>query len=309
MKLVLSRKGFDSAAGGVASPIFPDGTMYSLPIRAEGARTPYGRIRKGDPSAGMDVGTVVEQLTARRGKPAPTTRDAPAHLGPDLDHGALPRLTGWRPCFGQTGAAQGHLAERGVGEGDLFLFFGWFRQVVRSASGRWDYRPSAPDLHVLFGWLQVGRVLHVETISAPAVAARFPWLREHPHLHFVRPAYRTHNTIYVAADRLVLTGVGDTGLPGGGEANTFSDRLVLTDPASPNRSRWRLPSWFAAGPGRPALSCNESPSRWTADGACAVLDAAPRGQEFVLDCVARPECAAWVLEKLRPPTHAGRRVA
>ena len=32
MKLVLSRKGMDSAAGGMASPILPDGTLLSLPI-------------------------------------------------------------------------------------------------------------------------------------------------------------------------------------------------------------------------------------------------------------------------------------
>ena len=32
MKVILSRKGFDSANGGQASPILPDGTMLSLPI-------------------------------------------------------------------------------------------------------------------------------------------------------------------------------------------------------------------------------------------------------------------------------------
>ncbi len=32
MKIILSRKGFDSSAGGVPSPIFPDGGLLSLPI-------------------------------------------------------------------------------------------------------------------------------------------------------------------------------------------------------------------------------------------------------------------------------------
>ena len=32
MKLILSRKGFDSQSGGCPSPIFPNGTLYSLPI-------------------------------------------------------------------------------------------------------------------------------------------------------------------------------------------------------------------------------------------------------------------------------------
>ena len=32
MKVVLSRKGFDSANGGIMGPIFGDGTMVSFPI-------------------------------------------------------------------------------------------------------------------------------------------------------------------------------------------------------------------------------------------------------------------------------------
>lgn len=32
MKVILSRKGFDSANGGIVSPVFPDGRMLSFPI-------------------------------------------------------------------------------------------------------------------------------------------------------------------------------------------------------------------------------------------------------------------------------------
>ena len=32
MKIILSRKGFDSENGGYASPILPDGSLVSLPI-------------------------------------------------------------------------------------------------------------------------------------------------------------------------------------------------------------------------------------------------------------------------------------
>lgn len=35
MKIILSRKRFDSGSGGYATPIFPDGTMLSLPIPVE----------------------------------------------------------------------------------------------------------------------------------------------------------------------------------------------------------------------------------------------------------------------------------
>lgn len=35
MKVVLSRKGFDSSNGGIVSPIFEDGTMISFPIPSD----------------------------------------------------------------------------------------------------------------------------------------------------------------------------------------------------------------------------------------------------------------------------------
>ncbi|CAI8922445.1 hypothetical protein EMIT0158MI4_310005 [Burkholderia ambifaria] len=44
----------------------------------------------------------------------------------------MANIPGWRPALGQTGAAQGHLSNNGVGAGDVFLFFGWFRQVEKS---------------------------------------------------------------------------------------------------------------------------------------------------------------------------------
>ena len=82
------------------------------------------------------------------------------HLDPDIDRSADNRLPGWRPSLGQTGAAQTHLDGQGVGPGDVFLFFGWFREV-EAVSRNWRYVPRAPDLHVMFGWLEVGAVIPV----------------------------------------------------------------------------------------------------------------------------------------------------
>jgi hypothetical protein len=47
MKVILSRKGFDSASGGMPSPILPDGTLISLPIPCDrpGSGVPYASIR------------------------------------------------------------------------------------------------------------------------------------------------------------------------------------------------------------------------------------------------------------------------
>ena len=55
MKIILSRKGFDSANGGIVSPIMEDGTMLSFPIPSKDKDSyddliycdqPYSRILK-----------------------------------------------------------------------------------------------------------------------------------------------------------------------------------------------------------------------------------------------------------------------
>lgn len=82
------------------------------------------------------------------------------HLDPDLQATSVSRQPGWLPSIGQVGAAQQHLAARDVGPGDVFLFFGWFRHAERRGE-RWAYVQDAPNIHSLFGWLQVGDVLPV----------------------------------------------------------------------------------------------------------------------------------------------------
>jgi hypothetical protein len=64
MKIILSRKGFDSTSGGVPSPIFEDGTMISLPIPYK-TGVPYGDIATGLPQFDR-MGRLVEELTESR---------------------------------------------------------------------------------------------------------------------------------------------------------------------------------------------------------------------------------------------------
>ena len=127
MRVILSRKGFDSGAGGCPSPILPDGRLLSLPIPDVASPLRYRDLQAGD----VDLGELVEQLTGGR-YPA----GHPAHLDPDLQVGTLARAPHWRPLLGQSGSAQGHLLNQGVGVGDLFLFFGLF-QPVKHEGGRW----------------------------------------------------------------------------------------------------------------------------------------------------------------------------
>lgn len=268
VRLILSRKGFDSssASGGCASPILPDGQMISLPIPHAEARVAYSGLQP----RGLDVAHIVADLTRDR-----VAVDQSAHLDPDLDGTARSRRSGWVPAFGQDSIAQRHLHRMGVGVDDLFLFFGWFRNV-ELVHGRYRYCAKATDLHVLFGWLRVGQVLRIGPDPIPE------WLRDHPHA--VRDCW-PHNTVYLAK-----------GSDAGGVFSTFKPELVLTEPGR-SRSVWLLPSDFMPG-SRPALTYHQAPWRWTAtDNGCR-LQSVPKGQEFVLDLGSYPEVHRWAEAKM-----------
>lgn len=133
MKIVFSRKGFDSSAGGGPSPIV-DGRALSLPIPdTQGiSRTSY---------ASLGLGGYAKR--ASRGKISGRHRCHNDPMFPAND----------RALLGQCGAAQTHLERQGVGVGDLFLFFGLFQD------GK-----GAPH-HRIFGYLQVEDVIELHACN------------------------------------------------------------------------------------------------------------------------------------------------
>jgi hypothetical protein len=274
MKIVLSRKGFDSSCGGVASPILPDGTLLSLPIPSRGSPITYDDLRIGN----QPLAPLVEDLTKGR-----VQGGDGAHLDPDLRASTYPRRSGWRPLFGQDGTAQAHLANAGVDVGDLFLFFGWFRRAEKTDEG-YRFVRGAPDLHVMFGWLQVGAVIRVEE-RGPEVPT---WARYHPHFHGDSEG---KNTVYVAREELRLPGMRE-GVPGAGVFDDYEERLRLTAPGH-TRTGWRLPRWFFPKGGRPPLTYHGNMERWRMAEDHVLLHSVPRGQEFVLDVDHYPEAVAW----------------
>lgn len=280
MKIIISRKGFDSGTGGVPSPILPDGRIASLPIPG-GAPFAYKSLA----SPIGDLGAIVQQLTGGR-----MSGREPAHLDPDLWAGSFPRAEGWRASLGQTGAAQSHLEGEGVGVGDVFLFFGWFREAAEK-DGKLAYVRGGRDVHTLFGYMQVGESIEVgaDPDTKGLLAAR-PWLRGHPHVTGKR---HNNNTIHIASDRLILDG-RDTGLAGAGIFPTLQPELVLTAPGC-SKSLWEVPSWLRPQEGRRPLSYHGSPQRWS-DGeeGMARLQSVAKGQEFVFDAQGLPEALAWV---------------
>ncbi|WP_136255421.1 hypothetical protein [Onishia niordana] len=281
MKLILSRKGFDTAAGGVPSPIFPDGRLLSLPIPDARSTIAYHHIDH----EGASLGPLVAELTRGR-----ITAGQGAHLDPDLLAQSLPRRPGWRPLFGQMGQAQGHLRNQGVGPGDLFLFFGLFRRVERRG-GAWRWVREAPPCHLLWGWMQVEEVVSL----SGGWPAGYEWAHDHPHGQRLEAA---HNVLYVARRRLALGGGAD-GLPGAGVFAHESAACRLTAPGAEAVSCWALPRCFYPDDGRPPLSYHADPGRWRLRPDHAALRAVARGQEFVLEGEAYPEAIAWAGELIR----------
>jgi len=213
-KVILSRKGFDSANGGIASPIMPnpERTLLSLPIPDdEDEKNMFSRIFFN----GNSYSEIISQL-----KPN-LEYSQECHLDPDIFEYVKDRPVGWKACFGQSGVALTHLDNNKVKVGDIFLFFGWYKQTVDN-NGKIRYARNAPDQHIIFGYLEVGRIARGDEVK------EFDW---HPHsqTHIGFP-----NAIYVAADHLL-----GSEYPGFGTFK-FSKDLVLTKKGL-SRSKWELP--------------------------------------------------------------------
>mgnify|MGYP001552511355 CR=1 FL=1 len=303
MKIIHSRKGFDSGYGGCASPIFPDKSMASFPIpdACEELHT-MKNVRCG--KYNCNLGEVAENLT-RGLKPAHPIGDKQMiHLDPDLRDSRSMGKAGWLQAFGQDGSAQSHLSKQRVGENDLFLFFGWFR-CVELVEKRWHFVPDAPDIHVLFGWLQVGTPLKVAEYQNRS--AEYQWLAEHPHIRHA-DRYPKNNTIYIAAPQLSI----NKNLPGGGTFSHFDDALRLTHPDSHLRSVWQLPSWFSQmdANDRHALTYHGRASRWCHDEkfpSHVRLQSVAKGQEFVLniDSNNSSDASRWLRKLFKTQSNRG----
>jgi hypothetical protein len=147
VRVIFSRKGFDSAAGNAPSPII-DGEPISLPIPTK-RRSETSYLAAG-------LGEIVEQVTKGR-------------IGAgELCH-EDPMFSNGRWAFGQTGAAQTHLERNGVGVGDVFLFFGLFA----SLDGRDRH-------HRIFGYLEIDEVRPLGSRPSKSDNPK-GFIRRHPH--------------------------------------------------------------------------------------------------------------------------------
>lgn len=259
MKVILSRKGFDNSHGGQPSPILPDGTLLSFPIPSKEDKVKYTELFYNDTS-------YFELITQLNNK-TKIKSNYTCHLDPDIRKDHLKRLPSWKPLFGQQGGALSHLFSQRVGVGDMFLFFGWFRQT-ELIGGTLKYKKNAPDLNVIFGYLQIGNIYNDISLLPKEYLY-------HPHSN--QKKYKQNNCIFESSEKLEFI----PGYPGAG-ALKFNKKLVLTKEGF-TRSKWNLPDFF-----KKIDISHHYKSSWNKD----YFQSSPIGQEFVFDV--NDEVINWV---------------
>lgn len=286
MKIIISRKGFDSEYGQIPSPILPDGTLLSLPIPD---REDQSRIRYSDLASvnGHSPAKLVKDLTKGR-----ISKLKQTHFDPDLRAGMLPRNPGWRPLFGPHPKSHTHMTKnQGVEVGDLILFFGLFREVYL-ANGTYQFVRSAPKLHVLFGWFQIDAMLPAgleHRKDAPK------WAQYHPHFQ----GDWENNCVYVSRKQLSISGLRMR-FSGGGAFEKYSDALRLTAPDC-SQSVWQLPRSIFPSRGQLLFSYHSDPKLWTRTAKHTRLRTRGKWQEAVLHCDEYPSAITWARQIM---THA-----
>ena len=254
--LVISRKGFDATAGGRASPIFKNGDLYSVPIPQ----------KKHSPSRYRDL-----RFNGLSGKEILNLIGSKSVSDKTFCHND-PLLSEKKGIFGQAGAAQGELDNYRIDKGDLFLFFGWFKR----------YHQSGPDLHHLFGWLQVERIIkgNIEIFSFLSNNGIM-----HPHGTKDVMQFK-NNTIYIASRNLTFSdNIRD--LKGHGRFKKTAKSLILTEKGK-TRSRWRLPKEYFYD----TKNLFRNRLNWRDKEKC-VLNCNGIGQEFILNAEDNPSVVDW----------------
>jgi hypothetical protein len=227
MKIILSRKGFDSAHGGIASPVFPTGKMLSFPI--PGTDNKKDSIKYSDLwFDGMDLAQILCDLGYKEEKYSQY-----CHLDPDLvESRRKDNVENWTAAFGQINQSAKYLRNQQVGEGkngeegDLFFFFGNFHHVEkkngkisyirRSKNTTGDFRGST--FQAIWGYMQVGKV-----VTEPSEIMKYEW---HPHACLPRndkSGGDKNNTLYLPTKTLSFC----PELPGWGVFD-YDEKRVLT---------------------------------------------------------------------------------
>lgn len=272
MKIILSRKGMDSACGGYPSIII-DNKLISLPIPSIFDVCRYVEISSGYNDYNMHELILKINNKIKIKNWILLTDETKCHLDPDIVFSSLKRQLGWRGSLGQAGAAQTVLENNRICKGDIFLFFGWFGEYI-DLGDKFMF-DSKTGKHVLYGYLQVGDIIYPSQNEIPY------WLSSHPHAK-----RKKNNCIYIASDfcswNNSLSGCG---------VFRFANELSLTRNGY-SRSKWLLPDFF-----KEVSIGYHSENSWKSD----YFQSANRGQEFVIS--ENTKITDWAIRLIEEYSH------
>lgn len=211
MKVIFSRKGFDSEAGGSPSPIIgrlPVSLPTPLPNKKDsGAK--YSDITVGT----INLGQLVQDLTGGK-----VRADDRCYPNPILDKGGV---------LGLSEESQRRLAAHKIGKGDLFLFYGLFR-AAELYRGSYRYvKDSAPHYRI-FGWLEVGDARRLRSRRKKS--------------RFDRSEDDGGTMIYSPTEELALA--PDESLPGSGKFRSDHPSGILSVGEGNIPGLWGMPDWL-----------------------------------------------------------------
>jgi hypothetical protein len=151
-------------------------------------------------------------------------------------------------------------------------------------------------MHVIFGWLQVEKVI-LDPVSW-AQEKENSWASEHPHTY--GNWWGSRNILFVSKQALEVPsrrGTQKTRIPGAGVFETFDQKLRLSDPDSKLATKWRVPKILApnSSKGYEISSLGRGVWREHDDGRSVCFDPGyiRRWQEAVV--TGNPKVAKWAI--------------
>ena len=272
MKVIFSRKGFDSSYGGSPSIILPDGkTMISFPIPVHG-------LEEGDSPEAIfyeaEKKTLKDYLDELK-----IQSDSKYHVDPEIQNLSVKKGDRFFKrrygTLGQCSSAAGHLFNNGIKPGDiseknpaLFLFFGLFSKTKINDEGSLilDGKP----FHSFFGYLIATEALDVSD--------KIPEdLKDHPH-------YRNRNhKEYIKGNKNVIYKGDSFGV------FQYSDQLRLTVENSDNVTNWAIPDFI-----KEMTYNNKRIKNGKRENDKIIFKSASRGQEFVVTNFDEEKMKDWL---------------
>jgi len=276
MKIIFSRKVFDTYSGGFPNPIFENNRIFSIPIPDKKTSFKYSDIK--DTYKEIPITEILNDITGKRIRSGKklykefnySKTDFRAHNDPFFYKGQS--IEGY--FFGQQGNVQSELRNRDVTKGDVFLFFGIF-QRVNSKRKKWIYDKNFPPCHVIFGWMQIGEVVDLtDNKNVEKLLRKYLFLKEHPHIE-CKEFYK-NNTIYIPSYKLIID--GKPVYNKGSGKFLFKESRILNNSNTPKLTEWKLPYYLSD---EKAFLNKRLKFKTTNDKYCILK--VQRGQEYIYD--------------------------